>query len=202
VRQMQRDIERARQLLAQRRSDLGELMPLAQRLTGQADRHPEQAGEIHFLVGSMYARIGEHDPAGALLDAWSNARLHLEEAQTLRGELLLELKRHEEARKVLAHVGIEAPPAVVAKARYLRALSFQEEQLWGEAETRWREALDDRVAPPREPARIFYNLGICCRKQNKNAEAASAWTQCADRGDAGEVGPAALGELGDLQLCE
>src|SRR5262249_8870872 len=51
----------------------------------------------------------------------------------LRGELLLELKRTEEARKVLANIGSQAPPAVRARARCLRALSLQEEEHWAEA---------------------------------------------------------------------
>src|SRR5262249_8212908 len=83
LRQMERDVERARQLLDLPRSDRAELGPLAERLVGQAERHPEQAGDIHFLTGSLYVRIAERDPAGAALDAWNVARHHLEEAQTL-----------------------------------------------------------------------------------------------------------------------
>src|SRR5262249_50845894 len=123
-------------------------------------------------------------------------------ARLLRGELLLELKRKDQARNVLANIGIQAPPGVLAKARFLRALSFQEEERWAEAENVWNEALEDRAAPPREPAKVLYYVGVCCHKQGKQVEAARAWAECAQRGDAGEVGPAALVELAALQLAE
>src|SRR5215471_265644 len=83
LRQMERDMDRARQVLGQHRLDLGELVPLADRLSGQALRHSEQAGEIEYLVGSLYTRIAERDPAAGVIDAWSKVRQHLSEAQTL-----------------------------------------------------------------------------------------------------------------------
>jgi tetratricopeptide (TPR) repeat protein len=291
LRQMQRDMERARQCVGLHRIELGELVPLADRLTNQASRHPDQAGEIEYLVGNLYTRIAERDPAGGVLDAWAKARQHLEQAQTLgvaesdftrltyllakawyhtgcdmqevvdalersieggadqpaegyallaqaylhltnrdvesalraiekelsvpyvgedllaparllKGELLLELKQSEEARKALENIGIQAPPLVLAKARYLRAHSLQEEEHWVEAEKLWEDALEDKVAPPPEPARTLYNLGVCHRNLGKSAEAARVWAECAQRGDAGEAGPAALVQLAELQLAE
>jgi hypothetical protein len=288
---MQCDLDRARQLLGLHRSDQGELAPLAERLAARAERHPEQAGELHFLAGSIYARIAEREPTGAVPDAWNNARSQLEEAQTLgvaeadflrltyllakawshtggdlqevidylersieggadqpaegyalladaylrlpqrdvpaalaatekelalpyvderllaparllRGELLLELKRTDEARKALANIGILATPPLLARARFLCALSFQEEEHWADAESLWKQALDDRAAPPREPAQILYYLGICYRKQDQSAEAARAFAECAERGDAGDAGPAALVQLAELRLAE
>jgi len=288
LRQLERDMDRARQLLGQHRIDVGELVPLADRLTGQASRHAEQAGEIEYLAGSLYTCIAERDPAGAVIDAWAKARQHLEEAQTLgvaegdfprltyllakssyytgaemqeviealersieagaehpaegyallaqaylhlpnrdvesalnaverelsvpyvgedllaparllKGELLLELKRPEEARKAFANIGIQAPPLVLAKARYLRALTLQQEERWSEAEVQWKDALEDRAAPPSDPARVLYYLGVCYRKMDQSAEAARVWAECAQRGDAQEAGPAALIQLAELQ---
>jgi tetratricopeptide (TPR) repeat protein len=291
LRQMQRDVDRARQLVGQHRIDLGELVPLTDRLAEQATRHPDQAGEIEYLVGNLYTKIAERDPASVMIDAWTKARQHLEQAQTLgvaesdftrlnyllakawyhsggdmqdvvealersieggadqpaegyglltnaylslptrdveaalranekelsvpyvgedllaparllRGELLLELKRPDEARKWLASIGIQAPPLVLAKARYLRARSLQEEEHWVEAEKLWEDALEDRAAPPTEPARALYYLGVCRRNLGKSSDAARVWTECAKRGDADEAGPAALVQLAELQLTE
>src|SRR5262249_52945489 len=291
LRQMERDMVRARQLLGQHRVDLGELVPLADRLAGQAARHPAQAGEIEDLVGNLYSRIAERDPAGGVIDAWTKARQHLAEAQTLgvaesdfarltyllakasfhtggemqeviealensidggsehpaegyallaqaylrlpnrdvesalraiekelsvpyvgedllaparllKGELLLELKRPEEARRTFANIGIQAPPLVLAKARYLWALSLQQEERWSEAEMKWKDALEDRATPPSDPARVLYYLGVCYRKMDQSADAARVWAECAQRGDADEAGPAALVQLAELQLAD
>src|SRR5437660_10270354 len=83
ARKLERDLAHARQVLEQRRSASGDLIPLADRLQDQASRHPERGGEIYFLAGSLYVSIAEHDPAATILDAWKKARSYLEEAQTL-----------------------------------------------------------------------------------------------------------------------
>jgi tetratricopeptide (TPR) repeat protein len=291
MRQMEHDMDRARRLIAQHRVDLGELVPLAERLAQQATRHTEQAGEIEYLVGNLYVRIAERDPATPVIDAWGKARLHLEEAHTLgvsendfvrltyqlakawfytggdiqevidalthsiesgsdrpaegyallaqaylrlpnrdvegalnanekelsvpyvgedllaparllRGELLFELKRPEEARKVLANIGIQAPPQILARARYLRALNMQEEERWLEAENLWKESLEDKAVPATDPARTLYNLGLCHRNLGESSEATRVWTECAQRGDADQAGPAALVQLAELQVAD
>jgi hypothetical protein len=291
LRQMLRDIDKARRVLEQHRAIPGELSLLAERLAEQTSRHPEKAGEIHFLVGSLYAYMAERDSASASREAWNKAVSHLEEAQTLgvaeadflrltyllaktwyhtngnmqevveflersidggadepaegyailadaylrlptrdveaalranamelavpyvreellaparllRGELLLELKRSDEARKVLANIGNQAPPALRAKARFLCGLSFQDEEHWSEAEKIWKAALEDPAAPPREPARVLYYLGVCYRKQQQSADAVRAFAECAQRGDAGDTGAAAAIQLAELQLAD
>src|SRR5262249_39095175 len=57
-------------------------------------------------------------------------------------------------------------------------------------------------APPREPARALYYLGICYLKQHLSADAAHAFAECAQRGDAGDTGAAAAIGLAELQLAE
>lgn len=292
VRQMERDLDRVRELLEQRRTDANMLIPAIERLVEQTKRHPDRAAEIHFLSGAALVRLADRDPtAAAMFDAWNTARAHLEEAQVLgvaepdeprltyllakawahtngdlaqiidalehsietgadepaegyalladaylrlpernveaalranekelavhyvgeellaparllRGELLLELKRTEEARKVLANIGVQAPPGVLAKARYLRALSFQQEEHWSEAEALWKETLEDRAYPPRDPAMLLFNLGVCYRHLDRPSDAAQIWAECLKRGDAGEAGPAAAIELAELHLGE
>jgi tetratricopeptide (TPR) repeat protein len=91
---------------------------------------------------------------------------------------------------------------VLAKARYLRAFSLQQEERWSEAEMQWKDALEDRAAPPSDPARVLYYLGVCYRKMDQSADAARLWADCAQRGDAGEAGPAALVQLAELQLVD
>jgi hypothetical protein len=291
LRQMLRDMDKARQVLEHRRAVPGELSLLVERLGEQTSRHPEKAGEIHFLVGSLFVYMAERDPAAAALEAWNKALSHLEDAQTLgvaeadfmrltfllaktwyhtngnmqdvaeflersieggadepaegyamladaylrlptrdveaalranamelavpyvreellaparllRGELLLELKRTDEGRKVLANLGSQAPAAARAKARFLCALSFQDEENWSEAERIWKAALEDQTAPPREPARMLYYLGVCYRKQQQSADAARAFAECAERGDSGDIGIAAALQLAELQLAD
>lgn len=122
-------------------------------------------------------------------------------ARLLRGELLLKLDRPDEARKVLANIGGGAPADVQARARYLRARSFQEEGRWGEALELWRESLDHPDAPAADPGQALYYLGVCYRRLDRPADAALAWDECTRRSRGEEATAAALG-LAELRLLE
>jgi tetratricopeptide (TPR) repeat protein len=119
-------------------------------------------------------------------------------ARLLRGELLLRLQQREAARKVLVRIGPGAPPALLARARYLRAHSYQEEEAWAEAAKLWEEVLADRRQPPADASRIAYFLGWCYRNLNRRADAARSWEPAAQQG--GEEGQAASLRLANVHI--
>jgi tetratricopeptide (TPR) repeat protein len=102
-------------------------------------------------------------------------------ARLLRGELLLRLQQREAARKVLARIGADAPPAILARAHFLRARSYQEEEAWAEAAKLWEEVQADRRQPPADPVPIWYLLGVCYDNLHRSADAARSWEQIKDR---------------------
>src|SRR5262249_31612892 len=56
MRQMERDLDRVRELLETRRIDANSLMPAVERLVEQVARHPERAVEVHLLAGTALVR--------------------------------------------------------------------------------------------------------------------------------------------------
>jgi TolA-binding protein len=118
-------------------------------------------------------------------------------ARLLRGELLLRMHEGEAARKVLAWIK-NAPPEIVARARALRAGSYQEEEAWAEAAKLWQEVLADSHQPPAEKPRIFYALGLCDRNLHRVPDAARAWISASEPQD--EVGQAASLRLANLRV--
>jgi tetratricopeptide (TPR) repeat protein len=125
----------------------------------------------------------------------------LSPARLLGGELLLRMGRPDEARKVLEKVAGQAPPEVLTQARLLRARTYQDESKWKEACELWKAVLDDSRAPPPDPGRIRYYLGLCHRKLEEPHEAATAWEKCLQTGKADEAAAAALA-LAELRLQE
>jgi tetratricopeptide (TPR) repeat protein len=114
-------------------------------------------------------------------------------ARLLGGELLLRLGQPGEARKTLELVGEQAAPEVRAKARLLRARSYQEEGLWRDAAELYEQALADSKTPLPSPARAYYDLGRCYRRLGETDSARTRWEECLRISKGGpEVVPAAL----------
>ncbi|HLJ95292.1 MAG TPA: tetratricopeptide repeat protein [Gemmataceae bacterium] len=119
-------------------------------------------------------------------------------ARLLRGELLLRMQQRDLARKVLIRIDTDAPPAMLARARSLRARSYQEEAAWAEAASVWEEILADRRQPPTEPGQIFYWLGCCYRNLHRPADAVRAWESAVHQ--PGEEGQAAGLRLANVEI--
>lgn len=119
-------------------------------------------------------------------------------ARLMRGELLLRMQQREEARRFLVRIGPDAPPAIAARARYLRARSYQEEEAWAEAAKLWEEVLADRRQPPTDPGRVLYYLGWCYRNLRRPSDAARFWERAVKEG--GEEGQAASVRLANLRI--
>jgi tetratricopeptide (TPR) repeat protein len=177
------------------------------RLGAGMDQADDQAEAYHLLT-QAFLRLPQPDLARAL---WANEKLRKEvplvgeevlgPARLLGGELYLRLKMYERARKVLEMVGEQAPPDLLARARVLRARSFQEQGKWAEAAALYREALPDDRAQPAERARVLYDLGFCHRALDQAPEAARAWEECVGKAR-GPEGPAAALGLAELRLRE
>lgn len=115
-------------------------------------------------------------------------------ARLLGGELELKLGRPDEARRVLMNLGPKATPDMQARALRLCARSWQDESHWAEAAALWQKALEDgRLA-----GESLYNLGVCARRQDQNADAEHFWERCVQAG--GDEGQAAAAELAELRL--
>ncbi len=99
-------------------------------------------------------------------------------ARLLGGELELQLKHPDLARRVLGKVGARATPEIKAKALRLRARSFQDENHWAEAAALWQEAKADG----RRPGAVLYNLGVCAERQDQKEEAGRFWEECVQAG--------------------
>jgi tetratricopeptide (TPR) repeat protein len=98
-------------------------------------------------------------------------------ARLLRGELYMQMQQWDAARKALVRIDPTAPAAILARARFLRAQSCQEEQAWAEAAKLWEEVLADQRQPPADPVRIWYLLGLCYENLHRLADAARCWEQ-------------------------
>src|SRR5205085_3794249 len=69
-----------RHALEQKPPDLDAALARGQELLAAADRAPQYAGEIHFLLGCALVIRAEAAPADAAEAAWRAARDHLEQA--------------------------------------------------------------------------------------------------------------------------
>jgi tetratricopeptide (TPR) repeat protein len=176
-------------------------------LAAGADQADDRA-EAYTLLTRAYLAQDPPNLKGALE---SNLKLRQEvpqvdesvlgPARLLGGELLLRMGHPVQARQVLEKVGELAPPDVLARARLLRAQTYQDQHLWKEACELWKALLNDRRAPPAEPGKLRYNLGVCHRELDEPREAAAAWEECL-RGSPGDEGPAAALALAELRLRE
>lgn len=92
----------------------------------------------------------------------------------LRGELYLRQSDRESARRVLARIGPESEPTILARARILRASSFQDEDRWSEAARIWEQVLADTRFPTDQDS-VRYWLGWCYRNMAQPELAAKTW---------------------------
>lgn len=122
-------------------------------------------------------------------------------AKLIGGDLLLRMGKPDEARKTLERIGDQAPPAIVSRARLLRARTHQIEKRWSEAARVYQDALADARAPLGEPAEVWFHLGVCLREQEQPREAIRAWQECL-RLARGPEGPAAALVLAEQRLLE
>lgn len=177
-------------------------------LTRSIERGADDPFEGHGLLAQAYLRLPAPDLSSALLanekqlEQPTIDEKKLAPVRLQRGELLLRLNRPEDARRVLGRIGPQAPPALQAQARFLRARSLQEEQRWEEAAALWKESVDDARLPMREPGWTLYFLGVCYRQLEQLEEAARVWEQCARRVDGGDEAVAAALGLAELRLLD
>jgi tetratricopeptide (TPR) repeat protein len=122
----------------------------------------------------------------------------LARARLLRGELLLQIKDREGARKALAHIGPDAPPTIQSQALYLRARSYQEDNAWNEAATLWEQGLASSRFSQANRGRVIYWLAVCYRNLGRPADAERMWREIA--GKPTEEGQAASLHLGRSRL--
>jgi tetratricopeptide (TPR) repeat protein len=118
-------------------------------------------------------------------------------AKLLGGELLLRQGRTEEARKALEKIGPQAPPALLAKARLLRARSLQQDRKFDEAVGVYQKTLADTRAPIADMGRVYFDLGLCFRNMEKPRDATRSWEKCVEIGSEEEASAARL-ELAEL----
>ncbi|HEV3083495.1 MAG TPA: tetratricopeptide repeat protein [Gemmataceae bacterium] len=151
-------------------------------LLSSIDAAADDRAEGYEMLTQAYLRLPQPDLAGALqanqkqLDQPAADENRLAPARLLRGELLLRLHDRQEARKVLARIGPNAPPGILSRARRLQARCNQEEGAWAEAAELWEAVLNDRANPPTEEAsQILYALGCCYRNLHRVADAARVW---------------------------
>lgn len=167
---------------------------------------PEDAARGYALLAQAYLRATPPDVEAAL--AATEQQLQqpivndalLAPARLARGELLLRLRRNDEARQVLRHVGNQAPPAIAGQARLLVARSLEADELWADAAQAWREAIDRGGSSVREPHVLFYHLGLCLRNAGRDADAARAWEECLRHGARSDETQAAALALGEIRL--
>jgi TolA-binding protein len=159
------------------------------------------------LLSEAYLRLPQPDLTKALAanqrlrDVAEAGEAELTLAKLQGGEILLRMGKPDEARKSLEKISEQAPPALVVKARLLRARTHHEEKQWGEATRLYNAALADSRAPAGDPAPIYYNLGQCYRQLDQPQEGVKAWLECV-RLSRGPEGPAAALKLAEQRLAE
>jgi tetratricopeptide (TPR) repeat protein len=168
----------------------------------------DDAAEGYAMLTQVYMRLPQPDLPAALeanhrlLDLPTLDENILAPARLLRGELLLRLQKPDEAREVLKFIKAPAAPAgMVARARFLQAQTYQEEELWVRAAQLWKEALDSGAASPQESGTILYNLGLCYQRQGERQEAARTWEKAQAQGEDDAALASALG-LAELRLTD
>jgi tetratricopeptide (TPR) repeat protein len=191
----------------QTQGDLHKVIDYLEASVEQADDDPPEG---YSVLTQAYLRLPTPDVAAALranekqLEWPGMDEDVLAPARLLRGELLLQLHRPNEARKVLEHIGDQAAPEIRAHARILEAGSYQadEHANWTKAAELWNAILTDTQAPARLVASALYNLGVCYRNLNQLAEAERRWRECAERADGSDDAQAASLRLAEVRLAD
>ncbi len=167
---------------------------------------PEDKARGYGLLATAYLKLDPPNLEAALAATEKQLSQPLDSdallgpARLLRGEVLLRLGRADEGRDTLKNVGAGAPPAVIARAHWLRACSHETEGQWADAVLLWQEIVHDNTLPGHELGAALYHLGLCCRNSGLNAEAERAWAQCLSRDGPGEETAAAALNLADLRI--
>jgi tetratricopeptide (TPR) repeat protein len=120
-------------------------------------------------------------------------------ARLQRGELLLQLKQHEEARLVLSRIPSTAPEH--ATARHLRAWSQYQGGEWQAAVELWEPALRDDVAHVPQLPQALYGLGECYQALGRTADAQSIWQRAQREAPGTEEATAAAFKLALLHTA-
>jgi tetratricopeptide (TPR) repeat protein len=83
ARQIERTLATARQLLDEPQVAIEQVRVLAAEVLHRSQGAPQQAGQAHFLLGTAYLRGAELAPAASRTKTLLQARVHLEQAETL-----------------------------------------------------------------------------------------------------------------------
>jgi tetratricopeptide (TPR) repeat protein len=168
------------------------------------DKMPSQRWEAYDILTQCYLRLTPTDNKGALTANEHQLQLPLEDerlldpVRLLRGELLLKAGDRDEARRTLSRIGNKAPAALIQRARFLRAQSFQDDGVWREASGLWKDILAEGKLPPAEKSHVLYSLGLCFKNLDNMPEEERIWLQIiAQRG---EEAPAAELHLAELYV--
>lgn len=159
----------------------------------------------HFaMLAQLYLHLPQPNLEGALEANGRELALPTENedllaaARLLRGQLLLQLNRADEARTVLARIRRTAPGDGYARARLLRARSFLKDRLWKEAAPLWEEIVRETPAGTPAAGEARFYLGRCYLRLERPREAARVWEEALQT-DAETSQAAALG-LAKLRL--
>lgn len=157
------------------------------------------------ILARAYLRLPQPDRRGALeatrkqLALPTADEVALAAPRLLCGELLAQLGQGEEARKMLARIGTDAPPEVRFRSRYLRARLLQDAGSWAEAAVLWEAVRADPNWVTVDAAKVLYALGLCYRKLGRATEAIAVWEAARLRG--GDEGQAAALGVAELRLA-
>lgn len=108
---LQRSLAAARVELEREHPSVDRVIPLAQRALRLAPPTSPAAAEAHFLLGSAHILQAEQTPAELNHEIWLQARLHLEEAETIGLSPRDQLSHHYRLGKTYFHLGM--PPAKI-----------------------------------------------------------------------------------------
>jgi tetratricopeptide (TPR) repeat protein len=178
---------------------------VVEQLAASAEEAEDRA-EAYDLLSQAYLRLTPPDYQKAL-----EANTKVREQPVLRddmlarvklrsGDLKLKLGRADEARKDLEMIGPSAPPAVLSRARLLRARSYQDESKWAEAAAQWQDALKDTREPLADRAEALYLLGVCHRRLDQPEESVKDWDECVRVGAASPAAVAAAVQLAEMRV--
>jgi len=80
---LRHDLALARRTLDEPRASVSNLTVILTDSVDRVGKYPKFTAELHFLLGSAYARLAAQMPADKSADMWKRARAHLEQAHTL-----------------------------------------------------------------------------------------------------------------------
>jgi TolA-binding protein len=173
-------------------------------MNGCVERLPEQRWEALGILTQAYLKANPPDVKSALLTNERQLQLPQEDdrlldpVRLLRGELQIRTGEREEARGTLARISKAAPAALLQRARYLRAQSFQDEQIWSQAAELWEQIIADTNSPPTDTGHVLYCLGVCYQNLDKGTKAEAIWEKTATQG--GEEALAAKFYMAELRV--